>query len=224
MTATTHRMVGQSLQAKLDLCRPELAGVATRLWSSPDIREIYPTYLATMHMVVRSALPLMEAALAELPNCDLAKDTSQTLTRYLLRHIEEERGHDIWLREDIAETGNDPDELCATMPDPAIATLVGSQYYWIRHYSPVVILGHIGAMEGNAPPIGFAEMLSERTRYPMAAFRTIERHARLDRAHGRELFDMLDTLCLTTEEETSVGVSAFHTIDACVEVLAGLTP
>lgn len=224
MTDLTHREVGKSLQGKLSLCRPALAETASALWGSPNLAQLYPDYLATMHMVVRSALPLMHAALTELPRANLDGKTVETLTRYLLRHIEEERGHDLWLREDIAETGNDPDALCDQMPLPAIATLVGSQYYWIHHFNPVVILGHIGAMEGNAPPVGFAEMLSERTGYPMTAFRTIERHARLDQAHGRELFAMLDGLSLTAEEETWIGVSAFHTIDACIDVLAGLTP
>ena len=33
-----------------------------------------------------------------------------------------------------------------------VATLVGAQYYWLRHVHPVSLLGHMAVMEGYSPP------------------------------------------------------------------------
>jgi hypothetical protein len=52
------------LQAKLELAMPAVRAASERIWQSPALRELYPAYLATMHGIVRSAVPLMETAAA----------------------------------------------------------------------------------------------------------------------------------------------------------------
>ena len=34
------------------------------------------------------------------------------------------------------------------IPSSQVATLVGAQYYWLRHYHPISLLGHMMVMEG----------------------------------------------------------------------------
>jgi len=88
---------------------------------------------------------------------------------------------------------------------PAVAALVGAQYYWVLHHHPVALLGYIGLLEGFPPSPGMIEDLRARTGYPADAFRTLVAHAELDPRHGDELFELVDTLPLTPEQSAVVG-------------------
>jgi len=213
---------GHRLRAKLELAQPTLAEAAQRLWGSPSVRELYPAYLCTMHMIVRAAVPLMRAALGQARAREGDDGVMESLAVYLERHVQEELGHDGWLEEDLRATGTDPRVLEQMVPSPRIATLVGAQYYWLHHHHPVALLGHIAAIESYPPPVGFAERLCTMTGYPPSAFRTIARHAVLDIRHRREFYEMIDELPLEREHEKVIGLSALHTVQAGVDVLLEL--
>ncbi|KIG18379.1 long-chain acyl-CoA synthetase [Enhygromyxa salina] len=210
---------GRRLLAKLQLAAPSFGAAAERLWSSPRIREIYPAYLGAMHMIVRSAVPLMDAARDRALALGKHDPLGVQLAAYLGRHRDEEAGHDQWLLEDLAATGADPDEPLTGIPSPTIATLVGAQYYWLHHHHPVALLGHIAAIESYPPPPGFAERLQGLTGYPKSAFRAIARHAVLDLRHRREFYDLINELPLTRAHESMIGLSALHTMQVGVDVL-----
>lgn len=210
------------LRAKLGLAYPALSAHAERIWSSPLVRKLYPAYLATMHTIVRSAVPLMECALEQARARSANDEVAAGLVGYLHHHIREESGHDTWLLEDLAETGADAKEPLRRIPPPQVAALVGAQYYWLRHHHPVSLLGHIAAIEGYHPPAGFANRLRDLTGYPETAFRAISRHEILDIGHKRELYELIDRLLLNREHEKMLGVSALHTIGAGIDVFVGI--
>ena len=210
----------ERLRAKLDLAYPVFSAHAEQIWRSPSIRELYPAYLRTMHMIVRSAVPLMETALAQARTRASSDEVAAELIGYLAHHMEEEVGHDLWLLEDLDATGADPEEPFWRMPSPRVATLVGAQYYWLRHHHPISVLGHMAVMEGYHPPAGFAKRLRDLTGYPDEAFRAITRHEILDIDHKRDLYAMIDGLPLGSEHEKMLGISALHTILGGIDVLA----
>ena len=207
------------LSAKLDLVHGALGAYARKLWSGPDARAIYPVYLRVMHAVVRSAVPLMEAAIAEAQTRDDGDPLTAELIAYYGHHKKEEAGHDRWLLEDLAVTGHDPSEAEDQIPPPAVATMVGAQYYWIRHFHPVALLGHMAAIEAYHPPAGFARRLAEVTGYPLTAFRAIARHEVLDVHHRRDLFELIDRIPLAAHHEKIMAVSGMHTVDSAIDVL-----
>jgi hypothetical protein len=172
-----------------------------------------------MHQIVRSAVPLMKAALDQARVRGSGDKMTAGLVIYLARHMEEETGHDAWLLEDLQATGADQTEPLRRIPSPRVATLVGAQYYWLRHYHPVSLLGHIAAIEGYHPPVGFANRLRALTGYPKTAFRAIERHETLDIRHKRELYEFIDSLPLEREHERMMGISALHTMQTGIDVL-----
>jgi len=91
-----------ALHAKLSLLAPALGSASTDLWRTAAPRPRYLAYLRGMYDVLRASVPLLERAArrcAELPPGD---PTAAPLARYYARHAEEERGHDIWLLEDLA--------------------------------------------------------------------------------------------------------------------------
>ncbi|WP_433431385.1 iron-containing redox enzyme family protein [Nonomuraea sp. CA-141351] len=210
------------LRAKIELALPAFHGVTRRLWSSPDLATLYPEYLVLMHTLIRATVPLMETAVRQARQLADGDPVAAGVGAYLAKHIKEERGHDEWLRQDLAALGCDPDDLLRAMPRPSSAVLVGTQYYWVRHHHPVCLLGHIAVLEGYPPHPGLVDHIVERTRFPRTALRTLSRHAALDVRHRDELMATIDALPLTTAHTVAMGVSALHTVQCMVTVFEDL--
>ncbi len=208
------------LRTKLELAYPALAEASAGIWGDERVRDLYPAYLTIMHGVVRSAVTLIEAAADRARRLAPDDEVAARLVAYYDHHGPEERGHDVWLLEDLEALGGDREAALRRIPSPRVATLVGAQYYWLRHVHPVSLLGHMGVMEGFSPPPGFAARLQRLTGHPPEAFRAIRRHERLDVKHKRELYELVDALPLTAEHEALMGLAGLHTMQAAVEVFA----
>jgi hypothetical protein len=204
---TTSRL----LRGKISIVSPRLNAAAIALWNHSRFADIYPNYLFHNHAVVRASVPLMRAALNSALTTWKGDAVASRLADYLSQHIPEEMHHDDWLLEDLQVLGADPAEVVKRMPPPSVATLVGSQYYWIFHYHPVAVLGYIAVLEGNPPETEHIERVANRTGVPLEAFSTLSRHARLDPYHRDDLDRTLDQLPLNPSQSALLGVSAFHT-------------
>jgi hypothetical protein len=181
------------------------------LYSHPRFAEAVTEYMVRLHWVIRASVPLMEAA------CDRARLLADTdyvaagLAAYLAQHVREEQNHDEWLLDDLALLGLSRNEVLSRMPSPAIAGIVGAQYYWIMHHHPVALLGYIAVLEGSPPTVDEIDALADRTGLPRAAFNTSYKHAHLDPHHRDDLDRTLDTLPLQPEHVALIGVSALMT-------------
>lgn len=197
------------LRAKIDLAMPGLLARSAAMWreATPGL---YRAWLGALHGMVRATVPLiLEATTACLT-------TDEQLAGFLARHLPEEYGHDQDVLADYARAGGDPTTLT---PSPAVAAIVGCQYYWIKHAHPVALLGHIAVLEGHPPPAGLAPSLARRTGLPYDAFRTLTKHASLDGAHREELWRAIDALPLTAAAEELIGLSALTTIQGLVHLV-----
>lgn len=179
----------------------------------PRIREAYPEYLITVHCVIRASVPLMESALHQARATASSDPVADGLADYLEQHIEEEFGHDEWVLEDLEVLGVERTNVLSRVPSPAVAGMIGSQYYWALHYHPVAVLGYMTVTEGYPTPPNLIERLIESTGLPRRAFRTLMEHAELDPHHGDELDQVVDTLPLSRELEEVVGLSAMSSVD-----------
>lgn len=209
----------QRLRAKLDAAAPVLADAAERLWTSPRVREIYPVYLATMHMIARASVPLLQAAREQALALGQRDELAAAFAEFLIDHTEAVAGRDTRLLADLAATGADPEIPLQAIPSPRIASLVGAQYYWVHHHHPIALLGYIVALESYPPPPGFAEQLRAQTGFSEAAFRTIAWCERTDPRRRDQLYAWIDTLPITPKHERLLGLSGLHTISAGVQVL-----
>jgi heme oxygenase-like protein len=212
------------LRAKIELVLPAFHGTSRRLWNSPDLKALYPRYLCLMHTVIRATVPLMDVTLERARELAPGDPVAAGVAAYLTKHRNEERGHDEWLRQDLEAIGHDPDEPLAGMPGTAAASLVGSQYYWVRHYHPVALLGHVAVLEGYPPDPRLADAIIERTGYPRTGLRTLIRHAALDRRHRDELMAAIDALPLEPWHASAMGVSALHTVRGVAALFDELLP
>jgi hypothetical protein len=199
------------LRGKLELVLPALLATGRRLISHPGLHGIYPEFLVMTHGIIRASVTLMETALTTartLPNDQVAV----LLADYLEHHIPEERGHDDWLLADLESIGVPREQVLSRVPSPTIAALVGSQYYWVQHVHPVALLGYIAMFEGYPPARQDIDRVQAATGYGPDAFRTLLLHADLDIHHGDVLDDLLDSLPLTEQQRTLVGLSAISSV------------
>jgi len=199
------------LRGKLELVLPPLLATGRRLTSHPALREIYPEFLILTHGIIRASVPLMETALTTA-RALTDDEVAVLLAAYLKHHILEERGHDDWLLADLESIGVPRDQVLSRVPLPTVAALVGSQYYWIQHVHPVGLLGYIAMFEGYPPVRQDIERVQERSGYGAEAFRTLLLHAELDTNHGEDLNDLLDSLPLTDQQRTLIGLSAISSV------------
>jgi hypothetical protein len=118
--------------------------------------------------------------LASAPLLELAAAQAQGgLRDYYLRHLEEERGHDEMLRDDLHRLGvGEIDRYHGA------AQLAGSQYYLIAHDHPALLLGYMAVLEGNAAPLELVDQLETRHGVELNALR---HHAAHDPGHLREI-------------------------------------
>lgn len=220
-TATAEVTESALLRGKIELVLPALLEAGRRLIEHPDLRTLYPEYLFMSHCNIRASVHLMEAGL-EASRTRSQDPVCKLLAVYLEQHIEEERGHDNWLLEDLAALGAPNEQLLDRPPLPSVAALVGSQYYWVHHAHPVGLLGYIGLLEGYPPVRKDIEEMQARTGYGATAFRTLLLHADLDPHHSQELDRLLDSLPLTEYQRTVLGLSALGSVQLFTGALEDL--
>jgi pyrroloquinoline quinone (PQQ) biosynthesis protein C len=189
------------------------------MWSEPFPARLYPEYLIALHGVVRASVPLMEEALRASRALAERDGVAAGMLSYLERHIDEERGHDQWLLEDLETLGVSPAEVWARAPADSTARAVGAQYYWVRHDHPVALLGYVAVVEGRPPSVAALDEIVASTGLPPSAFRTLYRHAESDVGHGRDLRALLDDLPLSPRHESLFLRSASHTVAELAQTL-----
>jgi hypothetical protein len=185
----------------------------------PRLPELWPEYLVVQHQIIRATVPLTRVA---LDRANELGDDPAGLAAYLELHVDEELGHDETLLDDLVLLGRERGEVLERMPSPAVASLVGAQYYWILHHHPVAFLGYVGVMEGYPPTDELVELLVARTGFPREAFRTFSEHGELDPGHRDHLDRTLDALPLTERHEQVIGASAIATVGLATTVLEEL--
>jgi Iron-containing redox enzyme len=201
------------LQGKLELVAGPFGVACERLFTHPRITEILPEYLIQMHCIIRTTVPLMEAALHKAQETSESDPVAAGVATYLAKHIDEERHHDEWLLEDLEIMGVEKEAVLGHVPSPTVAALVGSQYYWSLYYHPVSLLGYFAFMEAFPPSQTLIEELRVETGYPREAFRTLVVHGELDPNHRQELDQTIDALPLAHDHETVLGLCVLSGMD-----------
>jgi hypothetical protein len=210
------------LRAKIALISSPLAAALGRiLGRSDDLRQALIAHAILIHQITRASGPLMAAAFQV---CRARQDdpSDVALAAYLELHIEEERYHDLWLLEDLESVGVARADVLSTVPPPAVAAMIGAQYYWIHHHDPVALIGYMLMLECNAPTSETLADLKQRSGLPESFFRTHRIHAELDPDHQCDLLDLATSLPLSTERRQLIDTSTLHTLERMAECLANL--
>jgi hypothetical protein len=209
MEGPTHSDI---LWGKIRLAEGRLFAATHMFWNHPELPRLFPAFLIQAFCVMRSGLALMSAAHDR--SLTMSNDSvAASLAAYLRVHIDEEKGHDLWLLDDICSLGYVESDVIVAPPCDSVVNLIGSQYFWMNHVHPVSVMGYLILMEGYAPLPSQLEDIRIKSGAPATAFRCLTRHAEDDPTHLAELNHALDCMSLTRDQTHAVSMGAFAAIE-----------
>src|SRR6267154_6178459 len=103
-------------------------------------RKLYLDFLAEAYHHVKHTFPLLALAASRTPD--------QRYQDALVEYMDEERGHEQWILNDIRAVGGDSDRVRDGQGGPACRIMVAYAYYAIEHISPYAMLGSVHVLEG----------------------------------------------------------------------------
>jgi len=105
-------------------------------------REVYVAYLTQAYLHVSQTCPLLALA------ADHAGPDDSTLRDALFEYIEEEKGHELWILDDVVAMGGDREAARQARMNIGCRAMVGYVRYAIEHLSPYALLGMVHVLEG----------------------------------------------------------------------------
>lgn len=176
------RLLSDTAAARAEFLEIPLIGRTLRGESD---RDLYLRFLEQAYHHVRHTCPLMGAALARCQPGD------ERLRAALIEYLDEEKGHEVWILDDIEALGGDREAAKRSGGDIPVRVLVGYAYYAVEHISPYSLLGMVHVLEGisarlaepAARAIAAAIGVGEESGSRPAGFSYLKSHGALDKAH-----------------------------------------
>jgi hypothetical protein len=162
----------------------------------------YPAFLVETYHYVRHSCELMRSAWE-----GIGRDRSE-LRNYLEQHIEEERGHEQWVLNDLENLGYQREAVTQSLPLSETIELIGSQMYVVRHIQPAGLVGYVYMMESRPPNHAFLRALQAAYSIPSSAMTFLAGHGDADIVHSQELRDVLNHLLSRSLEGSAARTSA----------------
>jgi pyrroloquinoline quinone (PQQ) biosynthesis protein C len=170
-----------------DQLQQETAAERQRFLSIPLIRraiaegadrDTYLAFLGEAYHHVSHTFPLLALA--------ASRTTDERYQDALVEYMEEERGHEKWILDDIVFFGGNSDAVRKRNPSPATIAMIGYSYYAIEHVSPYAMLGSVHVLEGMS--VLLADKLADRLsqswgQQDAKGFSYLRSHGSLDQDH-----------------------------------------
>ncbi len=144
-------------------------------------RDLYLNFLACAYHHVRHTCPLLGLALSRCGEDDGIYRSG------LLVYLDEEKGHEAWILDDIRALGGDADAVRRTLPPLAVRMMVAYANYAIERISPYALLGMVHVLEGMSVALARAAagaILASLSVDPAkGGFSYLNSHGQLDEEH-----------------------------------------
>jgi pyrroloquinoline quinone (PQQ) biosynthesis protein C len=153
--------------------------------------ERYRTLLLELYHVVWHFNPVSAAAASRLA------DSHRQVRYFLYEHMQEESGHEEWVRNDLQAVGVEPAVTEGYAPSPFTRALVGYNYWVADRCHPCSVLGMLYTLEVIASVYGgpFASAIKESLLLQgERGVSFINSHATMDAKHMADLRQVLNTL------------------------------
>jgi hypothetical protein len=124
-----------------------IGAVQKVLSGSPNIN-VYQRYLKNVYYYACHSAAVIAVAGSRCVN------THPELAHYLMRHANEELGHERWALNDLVQLGVPEAEVRASRPVPACAAMVGFEYLVAERLNPVGIFGWLYTLEAMGNDLG----------------------------------------------------------------------
>ena len=152
--------------------------------------EGYRGFLAQAYHHVKHTVPLLMAAGARIAV------ERPWLGAAICEYIDEEKGHDEWILDDIREAGGDADAVRNGSPDMPCELLVSYAYDQIHRVNPLGFFGMVHVLEGTSVRAATraARALQEGLGLPPRAFTYLTTHGELDQEHVGFFAGLMDRI------------------------------
>jgi pyrroloquinoline quinone (PQQ) biosynthesis protein C len=185
--------------AFFDELQGRTAAARAELFSVPAIRDClagrvtrrrYSAFLREAFHHVKHTVPLLEACAARLPA------DRHALRAALQHYVDEERGHEEWILNDLQACGEDAEAARRSLPSPATRRMVDYVYDYIARLNPVGLFGMVHVLEGTSSALATraAQVLAAALALPPAALTYLASHGSLDQEHVRFFQDLVNGL------------------------------
>jgi heme oxygenase len=150
----------------------------------------YVAFLGQAYHHVKHTVPLLMAAGSRVG------PDQPGLQAAFAAYIDEERGHEQWILDDIDACGGDAGAVRRSTPGLAADVLVAYAYDVIQRRNPLGFLGMVHVLEGTSvlAATQAANALRSNLGLPERAFRYLSSHGALDLDHVDHFADIMDSL------------------------------
>ncbi|QQG36866.1 MAG: AMP-binding protein [Micavibrio aeruginosavorus] len=182
------RLTKETAMTFYERLRQETETARQELYSVPQLidglrgdisRETYIAYLTEAYHHVRHTVRFLMAMGAHLP------ESKKWLHEAISEYIEEEKGHEEWILNDIAAAGGDKEAARAAIPNLETQVLVSYNYDYIARKNPIGFLGMVFMLESTSVQAASngADAVKSKLGLPQAAFTYLYSHGALDIEH-----------------------------------------
>lgn len=143
-------------------------------------KALYLDFLGQAYHHVKNTAPLLALAASRCGTQDFLYQSA------LFEYLDEERGHESWILEDIQALGGDADTVSREKPRLPCKVMIGHAYYIVDRVSPYGLLGMIHVLEGMAVALASKAVSALRTSISPAGadgFKYLTTHSDLDVQH-----------------------------------------
>ena len=168
-----------------------LAAPAIQRALAGDIdRNLYLEFLTQAYHHVRHTVPLLMAVGSRI------SPRHEWLSEPILHYLDEERGHEQWILNDIANAGGDRAAAAASQPSIATECMVAYAYDTVQRRNPLGFFGMVFVLEGTSVALALnaADRIQSQLQLPTNAFSYLRSHGQLDQEHVGDLESILGRL------------------------------
>jgi pyrroloquinoline quinone (PQQ) biosynthesis protein C len=165
----------------------------------------YRAFLHDLYYVVWHFCPTMAAAAAR---CD---DRYRNVRYELYERIEEEKGHENWVLEDLEAVGGDAAHVRVNLPSAPVQCMIAFNYFCAERGHPCSVLGMLYCLEVIAS--AYAATLSQSIAKVLArdmdgpGFRFLLSHSAMDQDHVAKLNALVKTIHDPVAQESIVNAT-----------------
>lgn len=143
--------------------------------------ETYVAFLTQAYHHVKHTTPLLMSTGGRLD------ERYEWLREAIAEYIDEEKGHQEWILNDIAACGFDKEQVRHGKPSLATELMVSYAYDMVHRVNPIGFLGMVLVLEGTSTAVASqaATALSKRLDLPKNCFSYLASHGALDLEHTK---------------------------------------
>ncbi|ENM5756993.1 TenA family transcriptional regulator [Vibrio mimicus] len=184
---------------------------------------MYVRFLTQAYHHVKHTVPLLMACGSRL------NDRYEWVRTAITEYIDEEKGHQEWILNDIQACGSDAQAVRNNQGEGRVSTpielMVAYLYHQIDRGNPMGFLGMVWVLEGTSVGVGgnIARLVKQQLNLPNKAMSYLTSHSELDQDHIR-FFESLMNKIESEEDQQAIIHSANQVFYLYGQMLRELVP